>query len=337
MAIQLLTNEKLWLEQDAVHQLSEFAKFDDVIDVIGLPDLHVGVAPVGATFKTRDLVYPFFIGNDIGCGMMLVDTETKLKKFNQERFSKKLEDTKISGEYSIGGGNHFAEFEAIDKIFNKEEAQKLNLSKNTLYVLVHTGSRNMGAEIYKQFNETIGLDRNSNECKKYMDMHNNALIFAKENRNNVAKILCEYVGINSNNRTVIDCVHNAIIEHDGYFYHHKGSVSTLNQYAIIAGTRGTNSYIVKCIPNEDKLFSISHGAGRKWPRNLCKGRLLSKYKKDELRTTKIGSKIITDKQELLYEEAPEAYKNVNDVITILENEGLIEVVASLKPLLTYKC
>lgn len=32
------------------------------------------------TVKTKDTIYPFLIGNDIGCRMSIFDT--KLKKFN---------------------------------------------------------------------------------------------------------------------------------------------------------------------------------------------------------------------------------------------------------------
>ena len=39
---------------------------------------------------------------------------------------------------------------------------------------------------------------------------------------------------------------------------------------------------------------------------------------------------------MLYEEAPEAYKNINRVIMDLESDGLIRVVATMRPLVTYK-
>ena len=51
----------------------------------------------------------------------------------------------------------------------------------------------------------------------------------------------------------------------------------------------------------------------------------------------LGGRVITDKKELYYEEASEAYKDVEEVIQILLENDLIEVVARLKPLITYKC
>ena len=40
--------------------------------------------------------------------------------------------------------------------------------------------------------------------------------------------------------------------------------------------------------------------------------------------------------DLLFEEAPEAYKKIEDVINILLEYNLIEIVATLRPLITYK-
>jgi release factor H-coupled RctB family protein len=50
----------------------------------------------------------------------------------------------------------------------------------------------------------------------------------------------------------------------------------------------------------------------------------------------LGSRVICDDRDLIFEEAPEAYKSVDTVIDALQAAGLIRVVARLKPLLTYK-
>ncbi len=46
--------------------------------------------------------------------------------------------------------------------------------------------------------------------------------------------------------------------------------------------------------------------------------------------------MICEDRELLYEEAPEAYKNIEAVIEELVGRQLVRVIATLKPLLTYK-
>ncbi|MCI5119097.1 MAG: RNA ligase RtcB family protein, partial [Candidatus Electrothrix sp. LOE1_4_5] len=41
-------------------------------------------------------------------------------------------------------------------------------------------------------------------------------------------------------------------------------------------------------------------------------------------------------RDLLYEEAPQAYKNISVIVQDLQNAGLLKVVAVLQPLITYK-
>jgi len=46
--------------------------------------------------------------------------------------------------------------------------------------------------------------------------------------------------------------------------------------------------------------------------------------------------VICEDRELLYEEAPQAYKNITIVINDLVQAGLVDVLAVMKPLVTYK-
>lgn len=335
--ITIIKDDKLWMEEAAIAQLKQFAQFPGVIDAAGLPDLHFGKVPVGTTFTTSDIIYPFFIGNDIGCGMCLAETGVKTKKLNLKQLLSKLEGTQMKGTYSIGGGNHFCELQSIDHIYHKEEAALLGLNKKLLYILTHTGSRNMGTEIHSQFGDVRGYPIDSKEAIQYLALHEDALAFARTNRIECSKAFLKLAGYPQDIRLILDCMHNGIEKHNGIYYHHKGSISAFTPYAVIAGSRGSYSYLVKCIPVKETLYSISHGAGRKWPRHLCKGRLEQKYKKDQLKTSALGSVVITNEKKLLYEEASEAYKNIEHVIHILEEAGCIEVIARFKPEVTYKC
>lgn len=338
MGIKIIKNDKLWMEESAISQLQKLAVYEGVLDIVGLPDLHFGKTPIGTTIKTKDIIYPFWIGNDIGCGMSLYDTSLQLKKCYIDKIVKKLENTKITGKYSIGGGNHFCELQMIDCVYNSSLMEKLSLNKNHLYVLVHSGSRQMGDDIYNQFASTDGLRVNHENYKEYMNLHDQAVGFARENRNQIADIFMGMLGYKYCNQLIIDCIHNYIEIKEDEYYHHKGSISTQdNEYAVIAGSRGSHSYIVKCISQESTLYSISHGAGRKWPRHLCKGRLETKYKKDKLKVSQLGSRVITYDKAVLYEEASEAYKDIHHIIDVLLEYRVIELVARLKPLVTYKC
>ena len=105
---------------------------------------------------------------------------------------------------------------------------------------------------------------------------------------------------------------------------------------MIPGSRGDHTYLVKPLESAAGLYSLAHGAGRKWQRGDCKARLSHKYSRDELYRTAFGSLVICGDRTLLYDEAPQAYKPCLSIIEALQDAGLIEVVARLKPVLTFK-
>jgi release factor H-coupled RctB family protein len=81
---------------------------------------------------------------------------------------------------------------------------------------------------------------------------------------------------------------------------------------------------------------LVHGAGRKWSRTDSRARLEKRYSAKDLTRTGLGSYVICEDKDLLYEEAPQAYKNINIVVDDLVQAGLAEVAAVLRPLVTYK-
>jgi release factor H-coupled RctB family protein len=81
---------------------------------------------------------------------------------------------------------------------------------------------------------------------------------------------------------------------------------------------------------------LAHGAGRKWKRSDARGRLEKRYHVKDLETTKLGSRVICKSRDLLYEEAPQAYKDIDLVVDDLVKAGMVDVIASFKPLITYK-
>ena len=64
-------------------------------------------------------------------------------------------------------------------------------------------------------------------------------------------------------------------------------------------------------------------------------RLFKRYSPAQLKT-RLGSHVICEDKQLIYEEAPEAYKPVDSIIASLEQAGLLTVLAKLRPVLTYK-
>jgi len=142
-------------------------------------------------------------------------------------------------------------------------------------------------------------------------------------------------------KRVTDLAHNTIgrchIERFPGWLHRKGAISAHSPVVVIPGSRGSFTYLV--VPTGEQtnnLFSLAHGAGRKWKRSDAKSRLKSKYRHDSLLKTSLGGKVICHDKNLLYEEAPQNYKNIDVVINDLKQAGLIGVVAVLRPLITYK-
>jgi release factor H-coupled RctB family protein len=106
---------------------------------------------------------------------------------------------------------------------------------------------------------------------------------------------------------------------------------------MIPGSRGTFSYLVNPIGDHyQNAYSLAHGAGRKWKRSDTKAHLSNRFKREDLIKTNLGSRVICEDKDLLYEEAPQAYKNIDIVIQDMVDAGLIEVIAVFRPVITYK-
>jgi release factor H-coupled RctB family protein len=310
---------------------------------------------------------------------------------------------------TIGGGNHFAELQCIERVEDEEEFAHLGLSKVFLFLMVHSGSRSLGEEImrkYQQMNENAphrGLQTNSTEFYDYMDCHRLACAFARRNRALIAKRFLAALGAgqseneagenqnakpnqNENRkgrneieqesddeeeeeeqeeikeaneqttdngwsfnggRCILDIWHNNVCQRDfaidenkseKLWLHRKGAAPADCGPIVIPGSRGDFSYLVKPIGDlQRSAFSLAHGAGRSWSRSKARAHLAQRHPNPaKLKFTELRSHVICEDKDLLYEEAPQAYKPVDGVIADLQEEGLIKVIAVLRPLITYK-
>ena len=368
--VSLIASGDTWIEGLAIQQLAKTSELDGMQQVAGMPDLHPGRGyPIGAAFFTTNKIYPALVGNDIGCGMSLWQTSMKINKVNLDKLVKKfshvetpLDDgwqdyvlerkrqkTITTEQYdhafgTIGGGNHFAEFQAIDEIYNLDAFNELGLDKRSLLLLVHSGSRGLGQSILAEhvslFNHD-GLAETQSGFSEYMEKHDEAVRWAELNRELIALRFME--AIRTKGSCVLDVNHNlvskkVILETEGWL-HRKGATPSDKGYVMIPGSRGDYSYLVKPLSTEQakvSLHSLAHGAGRKWKPGECHGRLSHKYKREDLYRTDLGSRVICGNKELLYDEAPQAYKKCETVVSDMVDAGLIEVVARLKPVLTFK-
>ena len=85
---------------------------------------------------------------------------------------------------------------------------------------------------------------------------------------------------------------------------------------------------------EETFFSACHGAGRLMSRkaaiSACRGSSIS----EEL--AKKGIVVMAAGRGTLAEEAPEAYKNVNEVVHVVHEAGISKRVARMRPLAVLK-
>lgn len=354
----IISTEKNWLEQNAINQLKSLCALPGVVKVVGLPDLHPGKTPVGAAIITEGIIYPHLVGNDIGCGMAMFTTGIEKKKLKLERFisklSKGISNTSFdeiassplgSSLGTIGGGNHFAELQEPDTVHDEETFKNLGFDKNQIMLLVHSGSRGYGQTILEEsirlYGAYNGLKSSSHAAIEYLSKHDNAVRWAAINRELIANRILKTLGISKQAVKLLDSTHNSVSikEWDNklLYIHRKGASPSDAGAIVIPGSRGSLTYLV--MPIESTLesgYSLSHGAGRKWERNMCRARLEGKYTKETIRYTRFKGRVLCNDTNLLFEEAPEAYKNIDTVIQSLLEFGLIKIVATFKPILTYK-
>lgn len=362
--VRLFASAKSWIEGEALRQLYATSKLDGMRLAVGFPDLHPGKGgAVGAAFVTEGLIYPYLIGGDIGCGMALFTTDllrrdVKLDRWAQIPFDlehvwtdeitevlakEELESTDFDNSLgTLGGGNHFAELQAVEEVLNAREFRKLGLGKQQLIVLVHSGSRGLGEMVLRDYvaeHQASGSDAESFAAAAYFQGHDLAVRWAKVNRKLLAERFAQSLGAQAD--VLWDGCHNSItprqLEGETVWVHRKGAVVAEDEAVMIPGSRGSFSYLVKPLGNgESRAWSLAHGAGRKWARSEARLRMRERFGKDQLVQTSLGSRVICGERELLYEEAPAAYKNIEAVVQDLVDAGLVSVIATFRPLLTYK-
>jgi release factor H-coupled RctB family protein len=355
-----------WMEDAAIKQLITTSQLEGMQRVAGMPDLHPGRGyPVGAAFFSINHFYPALVGNDIGCGMALWQTDLHVSAMKLDKLEKRVgnidgpmtdkavvaqamtaSDVQACGHEvalgTIGGGNHFAEFQQVDMVHVPEALAALGINQQHLLLLVHSGSRGLGERILRGHVDAVGhrgLQAGTAEAEAYLFEHDAALRFARCNRHLVAQRLLG--NVRADGRCVLDVHHNfvvgASIHGQAGWLHRKGATPSDTEPVLIPGSRGSYSYLVR--PTRlchDTLLSLAHGAGRKWMRSACKDRLFKLATPAQMGRTALGSRVICNDRELIYEEAPQAYKEIGSVVQTMVNAGLVELLARTKPVLTYK-
>ncbi|MDC8015747.1 RNA ligase RtcB family protein [Tahibacter soli] len=361
--VSVIAVDDTWIEGKAIQQLETTARLPGMHRVVGMPDLHPGRGyPVGAAFFSTNRLYPALVGNDIGCGMALWRTDIAAAKLNIDKLEKRLGsiDAPLDPAWNdvvaaldlpptgheralgtIGGGNHFAELQALDECYDDDAVARMGIDRRHLLLLVHSGSRGLGEAILRDHvarHGHAGLERGGADCAQYLDRHAQALRFARANRSLIAQRML--MRLRASGSTAIDVDHNlvapAIVDGLAGWLHRKGATPSDAGPVVIPGSRGDYSYLVEPVADARSLYSLAHGAGRKWMRTECKDRLSARYSVAQLARTALGSRVVCDDRALIYEEAPEAYKSIDSVVAALRAAGLVRLLARLRPVLTYK-
>jgi len=111
---------------------------------------------------------------------------------------------------------------------------------------------------------------------------------------------------------------------------------TVGQPVLIPGTMGTASYILHGteIAMEETFGSTAHGAGRKLSRTGAKKQFKSEDIKKHLESK--GIYVKANSMPVLAEEAPGAYKNIDEVVKTSDITGIAKLVAKVVPLAVTK-
>lgn len=161
--------------------------------------------------------------------------------------------------------------------------------------------------------------------------------YAFENRREMMRLILEAIRplLPSFQMTkeAINCHHNYVQKelHFGeeVFVTRKGAIRAgLDEYGIIPGSMGAQSFIVKGKGNPDSFCSCSHGAGRKMSRTKAK----HLFNQQDLIAQTAGVECRKDKG--VVDEIPSAYKDIHQVMA--NQSDLIEVVHTLKQVLCIK-
>ncbi|MCU0681667.1 MAG: RtcB family protein [Polyangiaceae bacterium] len=370
------------LSAATLRQLRRLASEPYVVDrVAAMPDAHVaeGVA-VGTVFATEDEVVPAALGGDLGCGVAALRFEagaSSLSRRDRERLlgalasavpvgdacqpgrGRPLPDSLASAPLStkalerqrdtlaprhvgtLGGGNHFLELDRD--------------AGGSLWLLVHTGSRGMGAAVrahHGRAAEAAGGGTRGGEAgglsalslregagAAYLADLGWALAFARENRrllmHTASAVVAELFGLEPDAASFIDVHHNYVEaemhENRTLLVHRKGAVSAREGASVLVpGSMGTASYVARGLGNRLAFASCPHGAGRALSRTEARRAL----KPADLR--RAMGRVAYDERRAgsLIEEAPQAYRPIGEVLD--DGSELIEPVLRLEPLAVLK-
>lgn len=359
------------LADDTARQLMRLAAQPWVVGhVAAMADAHVadGVS-VGTVFATEHEVVPAALGGDLGCGVRAVHFPVAASSLDRRTLERTLvamarripvghdlhrgagvdvPDALFTAPLStgalqharealcrrhlgtLGGGNHFVELDRD--------------AAGDLWLLVHSGSRGLGKAIADHHTRAAGVDRDLAALdtrepagRAWLDDVTWALDFARANRAALARVAADVVteltGALPDDE--LDVQHNFVARevHEGreLLVHRKGATPAAeDQRGIIPGSMATATYLVRGLGCARSFASCSHGAGRVMTRREARARVDARALDHRMRGVVYDRRRVRD----LVEEAPEAYRDIRDVLD--DQRELVEPVLRMEPIVVLK-
>ncbi|MHB0867575.1 MAG: RtcB family protein [Thermoleophilia bacterium] len=295
-----------------------------------------------------------------------------------DRVSERARERGLAQSGTMGAGNHFAEVQRVEQIFDHEAAKVFGVFEDQLVIMLHSCSRGLGHQVCSDFIRVMTSaaaradiflpDRqlacapiSSPQGRDYYSAMACAVNFARVNRQVMTQAVRESfedILKMSAEKIVMDLVYD--VSHNmAKFEDHevKGKISQLcihrkgatrsfpaghpdlppryqsvGQPVIVPGDMGTASYLLKGtgIAMKRSFGSTCHGAGRIMGRKAASRIIDGGELRKRLESQ--GITVRTASTKGLAEEAPEAYKDVNQVVEVCHRSGLSLKVARLRPL-----
>jgi len=290
------------------------------------------------------------------------EEEGKMKDADAGKVSEKAMNRGIGQLGTLGAGNHFLEVQYVDEIFDEKIAKKMGIQKNQIMIMIHCGSRGLGHQVASDYiqamekeygfenlpdRELINAPIKSKLGKDYFSAMCCAANFAFANKQIITHWVREEmkrIFPNVKIDVVYDVCHNIakFEEHkiDGkkkILVMRKGATRAFeNQTVIIPGSMGTASYLLMGTKKAEELTfgSTVHGAGRISSRSFAIKNLSGEDIKKEMNEE--GIEVKAGSWKSLAEEAPEVYKDIDEVVRVVDDLGISKKIARLKPLVVIK-
>ncbi|MBU1001478.1 MAG: RtcB family protein [Proteobacteria bacterium] len=319
-----------------------------------MPDVHVGYdLPIGGVALLDGHIWPGAVGYDIGCGMCHVLTEKPLaelpdlhqvynrilqlipvgfethkKKTGFDKFPNVSGDGKLNDVVrekapiqlgTLGGGNHFIEI-GVNPY-------------DIVGITIHSGSRHPGWQIgdyyMKKTKGPVPVD--SAIARAYVQDMEWALEYALENRAAMMRRCLEALGLGEDlMQGMINENHNHAEITPAGVLHRKGATpAESGQLGIIPANMRDGVWITRGLGNEFFLCSASHGAGRTMSRKKARQAIDFRSFMAQMEG------IVAPVEPRLLDEAPDAYKKIDDVLKA-QDGVLVDVIDHFRPVLVVK-